>query len=175
VLVSVLTIALGMLLLVAQSAFGSLLPSELTPNVVLPIVIFLGATHDVGVPRGALTSFALGYVLDGFCGKPLGLHTFVMMAAYLAARGAGMRLLPQAFSLQVLMMFIAALGADATVLALRAIFERPGAAGLGDDVDAMLQRLLFSAASTAAIAPLIVMAVRRIEALRHRQKERALS
>ena len=85
-------VALGFALLVAQAALGVLMPlHEWAPNLMLPIVIYLGVTHDVQVARGAAASFVLGYLLDTFCGSPMGLQTFVMVASFLIARESGHR------------------------------------------------------------------------------------
>jgi rod shape-determining protein MreD len=168
-------LGLGTLLLVAQSAIATLVPMHgMTPNVVLPLAIFLGVSADVALVRGAITSFLLGYILDSFCGNRMGLHTFVIVASFLAARGAGLRLFPQAALLQVLAMFVAAASADATVYALRGIFEQPVLPGLGNDLRATLLTIAGSAASTAVLSPLIVAAARRIEATRHRREERVV-
>lgn len=172
---SLLMLGLGTLLLVAQSAFATLVPMhDMTPNVILPIAIFLGVSAEVALVRGAITCFLLGYLLDAFCGNPMGLHTFVIVASYFAARGAGLRLFPQAALLQVLAMFVAAASGDATVYALRAIFERPVLPGLGEDIRATLLTMAGSAAATAVLSPLVVGAARRIEATRHRREERVV-
>lgn len=173
---SLLTIVVGLVLLVAQSAIATLFPMHgIAPNVLLPIAVFLGVAPDVVLVRGALTCFALGYMLDAFCGSPMGLHTFVMVAAFFASRGAGLRLFPQAALLQVLAMFVAAISADATVFALRAIFEQPLLPGLGDDLNATLITIGSSAAATAVLSPLVVAAARRIEATRYRRDEKRSS
>lgn len=170
---SLLTIGLGLFLLVAQSAVATLIPMhDFTPNVVLPVVVFLGVASEVPLVRGALTSFALGYLLDAFCGSSMGLHTFVMVAAFFASRGAGLRLFPQAALLQVLAMFVAAASADATVYALRAIFEQPVLPGLGENLKVTLRAVAASAAATAVLSPVIVGMARRIEATRNRREER---
>jgi len=175
VIASVLTIGLGLVLLVAQSAIATLVPvHNVTPNVVLPIVVYMGVASEVQLVRGALASFALGYLLDAFCGSSMGLHTFVMVAAFFSARGAGLRLFPQAALLQMLAMFVAAAGADATVYALRGIFEQPVLPGLGEDLPAMLKATAASALATAVLSPVIVAMARRIEATRHRREERAV-
>lgn len=172
---SVLTVGLGLVLLTTQSAIATLVPMHhFPPNVVLPIVVFLGVSSEVQLVRGALTSFALGYLLDAFCGSSMGLHTFVMVAAFFASRGAGLRLFPQAALLQLLAMFIAAASADATVYALRAIFEQPLLPGLGEDLRATLLSVAASALATAVLSPVIVAMARRIEATRHRREDRAV-
>jgi len=175
VIASLLTIGLGLLLLTTQSAIATLVSMHaFPPNVVLPIVVFMGVASEVQLVRGALTSFILGYLLDAFCGSSMGLHTFVMVAAFFASRGAGLRLFPQAALLQVLAMFVAAASADATVYALRAIFEHPVLPGLGDDLKATIQSVAASALATAVLSPVIVAMARRIEATRHRREERAV-
>ena len=172
---SLLTIGLGFVLLTTQSAIATLVAMHtFTPNVVLPLVVFMGVASEVALVRGALTSFVLGYLLDAFCGSSMGLHTFVMVAAFFASRGAGLRLFPQAALLQVVAMFVAAAGADATVYALRAIFEQPLLPGLGNDVRATATAVAASAAATAVLSPVIVVMARRIEATRHRREERAV-
>jgi rod shape-determining protein MreD len=173
---TLLLIVFGIALLVAQSAVATLVPMYgFAPNLLLPIVVFLGVAPDTSLLRGALVSFALGYVLDAFCGSPMGLHTLVMVAGFLAARGAGLRLFPQAAMLQVFAMFFAALGADITVFALRAIFDRPALAGLGEDVRSNLEVLGSSALATALCSPLVVAGVRRIEATRYKREERTIA
>jgi rod shape-determining protein MreD len=175
VIASLLTIGLGLLLLVAHSAVATLVPMhDFTPNVVLPLVVFMGVSSEVQLVRGAFTAFVLGYLLDAFCGSSMGLHTFVMVAAFFASRGAGLRLFPQAALLQVLAMFVAAASADATVYALRAIFEQPILPGLGENLKATVLAVAASAAATAVLSPGIVVMARRIEATRHRREERAV-
>jgi rod shape-determining protein MreD len=175
VIASLLTIGLGLTLLVTQSAIATLVPvHDVTPNVVLPIVVYMGVASEVQLVRGALASFVLGYLLDAFCGSSMGLHTFVMVAAFFASRGAGLRLFPQAAVLQVLAMFVAAAGSDATVYALRGIFEQPVLPGLGEDLKATVKATAASALATAVLSPVIVAMARRIEATRHRREERAV-
>lgn len=190
-------VAFGFVLLVVQSAIAAHVSIHpLTPNLLLPIVIFLGVTHEVHVLRGALISFLLGYLLDMFCGSPMGLSTFVMVATFMAARGAGIRLFLRGALFQVSLVFVAAIVAGGTVLALRAIFSPPEAfplvmpaSGLAGDIVALFSSgtdegaprigsvvgttvlLLASALTTALSAPPIFAAVRRIDALRVRRRE----
>ena len=84
------------MLLVLEAALGTLIPMHaFAPNLMLPIVIYLGVSPEVQIVRGALISFLLGYLLDSFCGNPMGLQTFVLAASFMVARGAGLRLFPQ--------------------------------------------------------------------------------
>src|SRR5437773_1178534 len=93
---SVLLVVFGFFVLVLEAALGTLLPIySFAPNLVLPIAIFLGVSAEIHIVRGVLISFALGYLLDSFCGNPMGLQTFVLTASFMLARGAGLRLFPQ--------------------------------------------------------------------------------
>lgn len=170
-------IVFGFLLLVVQSSIAMLLPIDsITPNLVLPIAIFLGVSPEVHIVRGALISFALGYLLDSNCGSPLGLHTFVMTASFLVARGAGLRLFPQAGAFQVLLTFLMTLAFGATVLTLRAIFEHPTADIGGEDTQQTVLSLVGPAVTTAACSPFVFAITRRIEALTAvRREERKVS
>jgi rod shape-determining protein MreD len=182
------------LLLVVQAAIGVRLSLHpLTPNLLLPIVIFLGVQQDVNLVRGALLSFVLGYWLDEFCGSPIGLSTFVMVATFMVARGAGIRLFLRGALFQVALVFVAALLAGGTILALRAIFSPPEAFALEMPASGLAGRiidwlsggesplignvvgtavmLVGSSLTTALIAPAIFAAVRRIESLRVRRRE----
>ncbi len=187
----------GYLLLIVQSAVASRIALHpLTPNLLLPIVIFLGVQPEVGLLRGALISFVLGYLLDEFCGSPMGLQTFVLVATFMVARGAGIRLFLRGALFQVGLVFAASILAGGTILALRAIFSQPDpfplqmpAGGIAGDVimlvtgtsaeDAppvggvvgMTLTLIGSALITALFAPAIFSVTRRIDALRARRRD----
>ena len=163
-------VALGFALLVAQAALGVLMPlHEWAPNLMLPIVIYLGVTHDVQVARGAAASFVLGYLLDTFCGSPMGLQTFVMVASFLIARGAGLNF-TRGPLLQILTTFVFGLMAGGSILALRAIFEPPPPFPL-DNVTDSLAALTAGAAVAAALAPPLFRIVRRVDGLVMRRRE----
>ena len=58
-------VLLGFTLLIAQAALGVLLPlDDWAPNLLLPIVIYLGVANDVHVVRGASLAFVLGYSIE---------------------------------------------------------------------------------------------------------------
>lgn len=189
-------LSFGFALLVGQAALGAIVTVHpFTPNLLLPIVIFLGVQNDVHLLRGALLSFLLGYLLDMFCGSPVGLCTFVLVATFMVARGAGIRLFLRGASFQIGLVFVASLLAGGTMLALRAIFsppeafplEMPATGPAADAVEAMASNpdaservgsvvatawmLLASAAATALPAPVLFAAARRIDSLRARRRE----
>ena len=171
---SLWSIAFGFVLLVLQSSVAMLVPmDEVTPNLVLPIVIFLGVTPEVHIVRGAIVGFALGYLLDSFSGSPMGLHTFLMTASFMVARGAGLRLFPQGPVFQILLAFLMSFAFGATVLALRAIFERPSLAIGEATLEQTALALVRPALATAIVSPLVFAVVRRIEAQGYKRREAA--
>jgi rod shape-determining protein MreD len=167
-------LAFGFLLLVSQAALSTLVPIyAFAPNLVLPLVIYLGVTHEVHVVRGAVIAFVLGYLLDAFCGSPMGLHTFILVATFIVARFAGLRFLMRGVFFQAALTFIVALLDGGTILALRAIFEK-SASWSAENVQSTALTLLIPAASTAFVAPLLFAAVRKIEgAFTRRRDEKA--
>jgi rod shape-determining protein MreD len=154
---TLLLIAYGFLLLVLETAVATLVPMHgFAPNLMLPIAIYLGVSGDVYIVRGAFTCFVLGYLLDSFCGNPMGLQTFVLTASFMVARGAGTRFFPQSPTFQVLLTFLTATAYGATVLALRAIFEQPSLSLFGEATEDTLTSLTYSAATTALVSPLVL-------------------
>lgn len=168
---NIVLIGFGFLLLVAQAAVATLVPvHRFAPNLMLPIVIYLGVSHDVPIVRGASLCFVLGYLLDAFSGSSMGLHTFVLVATFMVARGAGLRLFLRGPAFQMVLTFMAGMAAGGTVLALRAIFEQP-APFPTDQLQSNTMRLVAPALATALAAPLIFATVRRIEALGAQRRE----
>ncbi len=166
-------VALGFALLVFQAAIGALTPlGAWAPNLILPIVLYLGVTPDVHLVRGASLAFVLGYLLDSFCGSPMGLSTFVMVALLLVARGAGLNLFMRGLFFQILLTFGFAVLAGGAVLALRAIFEPPAPFPTGTVVETVYS-LLAGAGVTALVSPLLFFGVRRMDALVTRRREEA--
>lgn len=164
-------VGFAMLLLVAQSSLGTLValhPFE--PNLLLPIVIYLGVSPDVSFVRGSAVSFALGYLLDLFCGNLMSLSTFIMVATFMLARGAGLRLFLRGPAFQILLTFVVGMLASGAILALRAIFEvrAPFPAGTVWDTVASLA---WPALTTALVAPLIFPVVRRVDSVMARRRE----
>jgi len=164
-------VALGFLVLVVQAAVAVLVPlDEWAPNLLLPIVIYLGVANDVHVVRGAALSFVLGYLLDSFCGSPMGLQTFVMVASFLIARGAGLSLFTRGPLLQMLTIFVFCLLAGGTILALRGIFEPPAPFPLPAFGHTVFS-LTAGAAVTAVLSPLLFVAIRKMDSLVTRRRE----
>lgn len=169
---ALLQVLLGFALLIVQTAVETLVPMhDYAPNLLLPIAIYLGVSPEVPVVRGTLVGFTLGYLLDSFSGNPMGLHTFVMTASFLVARGAGLRLFPQGPAFQILLAFLMAIAFGATVLALRAIFEPPSYAIGETSPREIALALVRPALATAIASPLVFASVRRIEAIGGKRRE----
>jgi len=164
-------VLLGFALLVLQAAVGVLVPlNELAPNLLLPIVIYLGVANDLHIVRGAILAFVLGYLLDSFCGSPMGLSTFVMVASFLIARGAGLNLFMRGPVLQAIITFGFGVVAGGSILALRAIFEPPAPFPLSSVTDTVLA-LLAGAGVTGLLAPALFLVTRRLDGLVTRRRE----
>lgn len=162
-LLGIALVVFGFLLLVVQSALATATPVlAYAPNLLLPITIYLGVSADVSLVRGSLICFVLGYAYDAFCGSPMGLQTFVTVASFMAARGAGLRLFPQGPVFQILLTAVMAILSGGTILALRAIFERPGPFATRDAAQNLAVMLRY-ALSTALLSPLVFWGARRIE------------
>lgn len=160
---SVLLIGFGFVLLSLQAAVATLVPMHtFAPNLMLPIALALGSSPDGGLVRGALVCFVLGYLFDAFCGNPLGLQTFVLVATYMLARSASVRLLPSGSMFIAMSSLVLSMVSGFTVLSLRALFEKKSEI-LTYDIRGTLLVVLQSAVATALLAPAIFSGVRRIE------------
>ncbi len=172
----------GLALLVMQTSLATLMPLHpASPMLLVPVALHLGVSPDVSLARGALTAFLLGWMMDEFCGAPMGLSTFVLVAAYLVTHAAVNQLVLRAVPSQVLLTFAVSLLGGGTMLALRTIFGPPEAFPLampaaspfggllgpsgrsGAAVEIALE-LIVSAAFTAALAPLMFRILARIDA-----------
>lgn len=163
---------LGFVLLVVQSTVATVVPAHVfAPNLLLPIAIYLGVSHDVWIVRGALLAFSFGALLDAFSGNPVfSLQTFAMVATFVVSRFAGLRFFLRGAVFQVILTFIVTLLAGGTILALRTIFEKPPPFPAGTAGET-IGSLLAPALSTAIVAPLVFMAVRRADAVSTRKRE----
>lgn len=166
-------VLLGFLVLVLQSAISTRISLDVwSPNLLLPIVLYLGVSHDVHIVRGASLSFVLGYLLDSFSGSPMGLSTFVMVATFLVARGAGLNLLMRGQLFQIVLTFAFGVLAGGAVLALRAIFEPPAPFPITGVIGTVLT-VGAGAAITGVLAPVMFFGIRKMDALVTRRREEA--
>jgi rod shape-determining protein MreD len=163
------------LLVAAQAALGTVLDlGVVMPNVLLPVVIYLGMAPDISLQRGAILSFIMGLLLDSACGNAMGLQTFVHEATFLVARAASFRLLMRGRLSQVAITALTAFVGSVTLVALRAIF-RPPFSFNAISTRHLLVALLAPALATGALAPFIFQFVRRIDGLRRREESAAVT
>jgi rod shape-determining protein MreD len=81
------TVGLALLFLSIESVFTRQLGLEVTRlDVTLMLVVFLGLR--AATLEGAFASFAIGYLLDVFTGRPTGLYPFLAVFIFLMARMA---------------------------------------------------------------------------------------
>lgn len=134
------------------TVFGfSLAPwlSGATPNLVLPMVVYLGI-HEHSMPKGALLSFGLGWELDVLSGGPAFVHRFTLVAVWWLARIASSRVTTQSTVMRMPLALIASLTESAFILTLLAIF--------GQDSKRPLElsaQLLPRAVTTTLLSPLV--------------------
>ena len=102
----------------------------------------------------------------------MGLQTFVMVASFMVARGAGLRLFPQGPGFQILLTAIMAVLSGGTILALRAIFERQPPFSTNDAASNAATVARFALA-TAIISPLVFAATRRVDGMARRGDSRS--
>jgi len=129
----------------------------------LPIVVYLGL-HGGNV-EGAVGAAAVGYVVDLMAGGPKGLMTFLAVALFLFSRLAG-----AALSVQGRLGFALLSGVGtflygaAALLLTRAVSSDESAPSF-----VLLGRVFVEALLTGLLAPLVLMAMRRVEGLYTRE------
>lgn len=156
-------VGVGFALLLLQSGATSVAPLyPFTPSVTLPIVFFLGVSPDVHITRGAAVAFALGYLHDVFCGNLMSLQTFVSVATFMLARGAGLRFVLRGPGFQAGATVVVAILSGGGTLALRAMFEQQHA-GISEGAWRGFLGLLPPALATGLISPPIFAIISRIE------------
>jgi rod shape-determining protein MreD len=165
-------LALGFVFIVCEAAIGTVTRlGALMPNLVLPMVLYVGMAPDVPLARGALLAFGLGVLVDSATGSALGLMTFVHVATLVAVRAGSLRLLMRGRVSQVLITaLVAGLGA-LLIVALRSIF-RPDEGFRAVSTGHLLVAVIAPSLATGAVAPFVFQLVRRIDT-RSRRDESA--
>jgi len=150
----------GLLLLIVQAnlhrVLGVIPLSGLTPNLILPLIVFMGV-HEYSVVRGAGLAFVLGYSLDLLAGAPVGLFAFVSVSIFVLSRAAGVRLAAQTMITQFALAFGFALFESVSVLMLLAIFGKNPYAPR-----ALLHQVLPHGLATAAVSPIVFRLAERL-------------
>ncbi len=171
----VVLLCFAFFLITLQAAVGTVLDlGVLMPNLLLPVVIYLGMAPDISLARASLMSFSIGFLMDSACGNAMGLMTFVHVATCLVARGASFRLLMRGRVSQVLITALTAFIGAGAVVALRAIF-RPPFSFNAVSTHHLAVALLAPALATGAVAPFVFQLVRRIDSLRRREEAASMS
>lgn len=152
---------LGYVLLILHSTiFGLLTVHPAIPNLLLPLVVFLGVSAAITVPVGASVAFMLGYLLDSMSGMPMGLYTFTLVTTYVLSKGAGLRLFLRGPLSEILLTFLVSILAGCLQLAMGAIFENP-APFPAKGALAFLY-LLVASATTAVLSPVVFWLARAV-------------
>lgn len=120
-----------------------------TPNLVLPMVVYLGI-HEESMARGALLSFGLGWELDLLGGGPAFIHRFTLVAVWWLSKIASARVSTQSVVMRLPLAFAASLAESAIILTLLAIFGQDSKRPL--ELSALL---LPRALATTLLAPAI--------------------
>jgi rod shape-determining protein MreD len=153
-------LGVGLLLLIIQGnlhrILGHIPLAGITPNLVLPLIVFMGV-HEYSVVRGASLACVLGYALDMFAGAPVGLFTFISVAIFVLSRAAGVRLAAQTLLTQLALAFGFALFESVTVLMLVAIFGRDP-----HSPRSLLSLVVPHAAATALVSPIVFRLAERL-------------
>ncbi len=155
-----LFLAVGFTLLVVQGMVQHVVDrfagQWICPSLVLPMVLYM-AVGSFSISRGASLAFVLGYFIDTFSSLPMGMFTFAMVAVFLLARVAGLKLFLHGVVFQIVLTLFAGLTVAVLILGLHVIFER--------NALAMGPALLVSASqslATALLSPIVFALVRRI-------------
>jgi rod shape-determining protein MreD len=128
-----------------------------TPNLVLPLVLYLGIV-ETSMARGAFLAFGLGWAIDIVGGGPAFLFRFSMVAVWGLARSLSSRVSAFSLASRIMLAFLGSLLESSIVLMLLAIFgtdsQRP--VDLGDQV-------IPHALSTALFSPLVFSLAHRLQ------------
>ena len=131
----------------------------------LPIVVYLGL-HGGNVD-GAVGAAAVGYVIDLMSGGPKGLMTFLAVGLFLCSRLAG-----AALSVQGKAGFAILSGVGTFLYGLAALlFTRAVSPAESAPSFALLGRMLVEALLTGLFAPIVFMAMRRVETFYAREEQ----
>ncbi len=129
-----------------------------TPNLVLPMIVYLGV-HEHSMARGALLSFGFGWALDILGPAPTFLFRFTAVALWWLARIASARVSAQTFMTRAPLAFAFSLVESAIVLTLLAIF------GQDNRVPLEIAKVVIPrAVATGLCAPAIFALAHRLQA-----------
>lgn len=155
---------LGWASLVIEATLTAELPLGIyTPQVLLPLLVFLGVSHPAPLLQGALLSFGLGYLQDSFSGMRIGLFTLISVASYVLARGMRPRFFLHGPVVQWTWLFTLSLAWGATLISLRALFEKPPPFTVSGESTGQWMMVLASALVSASLSLLVLRTARRMD------------
>lgn len=146
--------------LMSVTIFGERLGSLFqgaTPNLVLPLVIYLGV-NELSMARGAFLSFGLGWVVDILGGGPAFLFRFTMVGVWWLAHAVSSRVSAQSLASRILVAFVASLLESFTILTLLAIFGSDSQRPLD-----LAPQVAPRAVSTALLSPFVFSLAHRLQ------------
>ncbi len=161
---SVAIVLLGFALLLLRSiVLHEFNISPWSPQLILPIAIFLGVSPDVRLLRGASIAFVLGLLSDSFCGLPMSVHTFLTVATFMIARGMGLRVFLRGPWFQVGLTFVASTLFGFATMGVRSVFEAEAPFEFEGGSAGLVYSTLATACATAVVSPAVFRAVLAIE------------
>ncbi|MCA9680117.1 MAG: hypothetical protein H6709_21970 [Kofleriaceae bacterium] len=150
--------------------FGGLV--EWKPEVAAIAAAYLGLTARRSVAGAVGASIVVGYLSDLIGGAPVGLYALISGVVCILGHLVHRRILVRGWGVTVGFSFFVGLATAVMAVMLRALFAQP-LGGVGTE----LARMLTSGLATAAIGPLVLRLLRRIDAAfarTHRERDAAL-
>lgn len=157
-------VLIAFVLMIAESTVSTLFPiARVMPNLLLPMVLWVGVSPELSMGRAAILAFLFGYLLDAFSGNPMGLQTFLAVSAFLLARLGGLRLALRGRPFQMSFTAAVAMTFGLALLALKAIFEKR-VAGPELGIGYVAGDWFLTALSTGFCAPIVYGMLRVVDA-----------
>lgn len=141
-------------------AGGGALPATL----LAACLVYLGL-HGGNVD-GSVAAAGVGYVLDLVTGTPKGLFTFLAVAAFVVIRGAGAAVDVRGRAGFAALSAVCSLGLSLGAFVLLR-YTSPAESAPGAT---LVPRILLDAVVTAALSPLVLAGMRRIDGMFHREE-----
>ena len=158
-------VAFALLVAALQAAVLRWIGGGAWPLALLATCVVYVGLHGGNVD-GSISAAGIGYVMDLMAGTPKGLMTFLAVGLFLAIRAISAAVDVRGRAAFALLSGAAALflSLGATVL-LRNVAAAESAPGGG-----LVPRMLLEALLTAALAPALLVGLRRLDALFHREE-----
>lgn len=158
-------VAFALLLAALQAALLRWLGGGAWPVALLAACVVYVGLHGGNVD-GSISAAGIGYVMDLMATTPKGLMTFLAVALFVAVRAVSAAVDVRSRSAFALLSGVAALflSIGATVL-MRNVAPTEAAPGA-----VLLPRMLLEALLTGALAPAVLVGLRRLDAMFHREE-----